>query len=768
MSESALVVERPGGAPAAEPPVSPALAAAHGLTADEYGRIVARLGRTPTFTELGLFQAMWSEHCSYKSSRVHLKGFPTTGPQVLEGPGENAGAVDIGAGLAAVFKIESHNHPSFIEPYQGAATGVGGIIRDVFTMGARPAALMNSLKFGPPDAPRMRYLIKGVVAGIGGYGNAFGCPTVGGEVGFEPGYAGNILVNAFCLGVAPTDRLFRARAAGVGNPVIYVGSKTGRDGIHGATMASAAFEAEGESKRPTVQVGDPFAEKLLLEACLELMAGDAVVAIQDMGAAGLTSSSAEMAARGGTGIELDLDRVPRREAGMTPYEIMLSESQERMLLVARAGREADVARVFAKWDLEAAVVGRVTDAGRLRVLAGGQVVADVPVAALTDEAPVYHRPAAEPAGRSAHHAIDWSACPAPAPGQWGAVLERLLTSPGLCSREWVWRQYDSIILTNTVVGPGSDAAVIRIKGTDRMLAMAVDGNGRHCTLDPYVGGALAVAEATRNVACAGARPLALTDCLNFGNPERPETMWQFAQAIAGMSEAARALGTPVVSGNVSFYNETDGVGIDPTPIVAAVGVIEGGRLPLRQAFRQAGDLVVVLGATGDDLGGSEYLKVVHGVAAGRPPALDLDAEARLQRLLVAAAAEGCLASAHDCSDGGLLVALAEATFGGRGAPPLGATVDLTGVPLVVGRDVRPEARLVGETPSRVVASIPPERFARLASLAAEAGVPLARVGIVGGDRLRVDGPGIALDLPVGSLREAWRTAFARMMGEELP
>ncbi|HEY8368845.1 MAG TPA: phosphoribosylformylglycinamidine synthase subunit PurL [Thermodesulfobacteriota bacterium] len=746
-----------------DPPVTPELAAAGGLTADEYERIVERLGRTPTFTELGLFQAMWSEHCSYKSSRVHLKAFPTSGPHVLQGPGENAGAVDVGGGLAAVFKIESHNHPSFIEPYQGAATGVGGIIRDVFTMGARPIALMNSLRFGPPDAPRMKHLIKGVVAGIGGYGNSFGCPTVGGEVGFEPGYAGNILVNAFCLGVAPADRLFRARAAGVGNPVIYVGSRTGRDGIHGATMASAAFEEGGESKRPTVQVGDPFAEKLLLEACLELMAGDAIVAIQDMGAAGLTSSSAEMAGRGGLGIEIDVDRVPRREAGMTPYEVMLSESQERMLLVARAGREAEVAAVFAKWDLEAAVVGRVTDDGRLRVIAGGAVVADVPVAALTDEAPVYRRPAAEPPDREARLALDLDACPPPAPTAWGETLERLLTSPGLSSREWVYRQYDSVILTNTVVGPGSDAAVVRLKGTDRMLAMAVDGNGRYGGLDPRAGGALAVAEATRNVACSGARPLALTDCLNFGNPERPETMWQFQEAIAGMSEAAAALGTPVVSGNVSFYNETDGVGIDPTPIVAAVGVIEGGRLPVPQGFRRAGDVVVVLGATGDDLGGSEYLKVIHGVVAGRPPALDLAAEAALQRLLVAAAAEGLLASAHDCSEGGLIVALAEATFGNRGEPPVGAVVDLSALPLVGGRPVRPESRLVAETPSRVVASVPPDRVAALEALAARHGVPMARVGEVGGDRLRVTGPGVDLDVAVAPLREAWRTAFARMM-----
>ncbi|HWP34138.1 MAG TPA: phosphoribosylformylglycinamidine synthase subunit PurL [Thermodesulfobacteriota bacterium] len=753
----------------ADPPATAELAAAHGLTADEYARIVALLGRPPGVTELGLFQAMWSEHCSYKSSRVHLARLPTAGPHVLQGPGENAGAVAIGDGLAAVFKIESHNHPSFIEPYQGAATGVGGILRDVFTMGARPVALLDSLRFGPPDAPRMRYLIKGVVSGIGGYGNAFGCPTVGGEVGFEASYAGNILVNAFCLGVAPVDRLFRARAAGVGNPVVYVGSKTGRDGIHGATMASAAFGADPEgSKRPTVQVGDPFAEKLLLEACLELMAGDAIVAIQDMGAAGLTSASAEMAARGGTGIELDLDRVPLREAGMTPYEIMLSESQERMLLVARAGREEEVARVFAKWDLEAVVVGRVTGDGRLRVRAGGRVVADVPVAALTSEAPVYRRPAAEPRDRAARLALDLARYPTPDPQAWNGILERLLTSPGLCSREWVWRQYDWLVLTNTVVGPGSDAAVLRVKGTDRMLAIAVDGSGRYTGLDPYSGGALAVAEATRNVACAGARPLALTDCLNFGSPERPEIMWQFEQAIAGMADAARALGTPFVSGNVSFYNETAGVAIDPTPVVAAVGLLEGGQRPLTQAFRRAGDLVVVLGATGEDLGGSEYLKVIHGVVAGRPPALDLEAEVRLQRLLVAAAAEGCLASAHDCAEGGLLVALAEATFGGRGQPPLGAAVDLTELPLVGGRPVRPEARLVGETPSRVVASVPPERLPRLAALAAEHGVPLARIGVVGGDRLRVSGPGVAVDLAVAPLREAWRTAFARMMGDEVP
>ncbi|HUI28230.1 MAG TPA: phosphoribosylformylglycinamidine synthase subunit PurL, partial [Candidatus Kryptonia bacterium] len=543
--------------PPNEPVVTPQLAAEHGLSADEYRRIIEVIGRTPTYVELGIFSVMWSEHCSYKSSRRWLRELPTHGPRVLQGPGENAGAVDIGDGLAAVFKIESHNHPSFVEPYQGAATGVGGILRDVFTMGARPIANLDSLRFGAIDHPRTRYLVHGVVSGIGGYGNCIGVPTVGGDLYFDAGYNDNILVNAFTIGIVRADRIFRARAAGVGNPVIYVGSKTGRDGIHGASLlASAEFGDETEHKRPTVQVGDPFTEKLLLEACLELMERDAIVAIQDMGAAGLTSSSVEMAARGGTGLILDLDRVPLRETGMTPYEILLSESQERMLIVAKAGAEATVQQVFAKWDLDASVVGTVTDDKRFRVRFGDEEVACVPLAALTDEAPAYERPAAPAPEFDAAQLLDLNHVPLP--GDYNHTLMQLLDAPNIASRSWVFRQYDYLVRGNTVVQPGSDAAVVRVKGTNKALALSVDCNSRYCQLDPYVGAMTAVVESARNVVCAGGLPIGLTDCLNFGNPEKPEVMWQFVEAIHGIRDACTALEVPVVSGNVSFYNETAG------------------------------------------------------------------------------------------------------------------------------------------------------------------------------------------------------------------
>src|SRR5579862_7709235 len=609
----------------------------HGLKRDEYDRIVTFLGREPNLTELGIFSVMWSEHCSYKSSRVHLKTLPTEGPQVLQGPGENAGAVDIGDGLAAVFKIESHNHPSFIEPYQGAATGVGGIIRDIFTMGARPIALLNSLRFGSLDDPRMRRIVRGVVSGIGGYGNSIGIPTIGGEVMFDESYQGNPLVNVFCLGIARQDAIVKGQASGVGNPVYYVGAKTGRDGIHGATMASAEFDEKSAEKRPAVQVGDPFMEKLLLEACLEVMQTDALVGIQDMGAAGLTCLTTEMGSRGGAGIEIDVSLVPQRETGMTPYEIMLSESQERMLLVVKRGREPEVERVFDKWDLHAVRIGEVTTDGMLRVRDRGAVVAEIPNRALTDEAPIYRRPMTEPEYLRDVQMLDLEGLDESRESDQGAALLALLGSPTIGSKRWVFRQYDHMVRTNTINLPGHGAGVVRIKGTERALAMSVDGNGRYGYLDPYRGAMPAVAEAARNVACAGARSLGATNCLNFGNPERPPIMWQFAKAVEGIGDACRALGVPITGGNVSLYNETDGSAIYPTPIIGVVGLLEHADRVVSRRFRQAGDAIILLGDDRGELGGTEYLKAVHGLVRGMPPALDLDAERALQTLLIALA-----------------------------------------------------------------------------------------------------------------------------------
>ncbi len=609
----------------------------HGLTADEFERIKRFLGREPNLTELGIFSVMWSEHCSYKSSRVHLRTLPTRGPQVLQGPGENAGAVDIGDGLAAVFKIESHNHPSFIEPYQGAATGVGGIIRDIFTMGARPIALLNSLRFGSLDSRGVPRLVEGVVAGIAGYGNSIGIPTVGGEIAFEPSYAGNPLVNVFCLGVARHGDIIKGVASGVGNAVYYVGAKTGRDGIHGATMASAEFDDKSAEKRPAVQVGDPFMEKLLLEACLEVMQTDALIGIQDMGAAGLTCSTTEMGSRGGAGVEIDVSLVPQRETGMTPYEIMLSESQERMLLVAKRGREAEVERIFEKWDLHAVKIGEVTSDGMLRVKERGVVVAEIPNRALTDEAPVYNRPFSEPEYLREAQQLDLAAIAsrskAVAPRD---ALLALLGSPTIASKHWVYRQYDHMVRTNTINMPGFGAGVVRVKGTDRALALSVDGNGRYVYLDPKRGAMLAVAEAARNVACAGARPLGATNCLNFGNPERPGIMWQFAKAVEGIGEACTALGVPITGGNVSLYNETDGKAIYPTPTIGVVGLLEHADRVVARRFRESGDVVVLLGEGLGELGGSDYLKVVCDRVRGMPPAIDLASERALQDLLVVA------------------------------------------------------------------------------------------------------------------------------------
>ena len=741
---------RVGATSLAQPSVTPEMIASHGLTQEEHGKIVEILGREPNYAELGVFSAMWSEHCSYKSSKRFLKLLPTEGRAVIQGPGENAGIVDIGDGLAAVFKMESHNHPSFIEPYQGAATGVGGILRDIFTMGARPVASLNSLRFGSFDHPRTRHLLGGVVAGIGGYGNCVGVPTVGGEIFFDESYNANILVNAFTLGIAKKRRIFKGRATGVGNPLIYVGAKTGRDGIHGATMASEAFSEESEKKRPTVQVGDPFTEKLLLEACLELMQTDSLVGIQDMGAAGLTSSSVEMAARGESGVELELSRVPLRETGMTPYEILLSESQERMLLVVKKGHEDQVQKIFEHWDLDAAVIGTVTKDRLFRVLFNRAEVIRIPVAALTSEAPVYSRPAERPASQDELQRLDLEKIPEPA--DLGETLKLLLDSPNIASKEWVYQQYDHRVRSNTVVGPSADAAVIRIKGVEHGLALTVDGNGRYCFLDPYVGGILAVAEAARNLACVGAQPLGLSDCLNFGSPERPDVMWQFSQVIEGMRDGCVALGVPVVSGNVSFYNETDGVPIFPTPTVAMVGLLPKVERNVTPWFKSEGDWVVLLGRTREELGGSEYLKVAHGSVKGTPPWIDLRLERAVQRACLKAIGKGIVRSAHDISDGGLAVALAECCMGGPDKP-LGARIELREM-------MRPDALLFGESQSRIVVSVKEKDLSRLRQIAAREGAPLQVLGEVGGSRLALQP---LVQLPVEELKSIWAGALERRL-----
>ncbi|HUR34742.1 MAG TPA: phosphoribosylformylglycinamidine synthase subunit PurL [Vicinamibacterales bacterium] len=730
----------------------------HGIKPDEYDRIVSFMGREPNLTELGIFSVMWSEHCSYKSSRVHLRTLPTEGPQVLQGPGENAGAIDIGGGLAAVFKIESHNHPSFIEPYQGAATGVGGIIRDIFTMGARPIALMNSLRFGALEASGTRRLLEGVVAGIAGYGNSIGIPTIGGEVYFEPSYAGNCLVNVFCLGIAQQTDIIKGVASGVGNPVYYVGAKTGRDGIHGATMASAEFDDKSAEKRPAVQVGDPFMEKLLLEACLEVMKTDALVGIQDMGAAGLTCSTTEMGSRGGAGVEIDVAHVPQRETGMTPYEIMLSESQERMLLVVKRGREQEVEAVFEKWDLHAVHIGEVTDDGMLRVKHDGRVVAEIPNRALTDEAPVYTRPMERPDYLDDVQQLDLDALSDTASA--GDTLVRLLGTGNIASKHWLYRQYDHMVQTNTVNLPGVGAGVVRIKGTDRALAMSVDCNGRFGYLDPRQGAMLGVAEAARNVACSGARPLATTNCLNFGNPEKPGIMWQFGQAVAGLGEACRALDVPITGGNVSLYNETDGKAIYPTPTIGIVGLIEHVDRVLTRQFKNAGDIVLLLGEGRGELGGSEYLKTVHDLVRGVPPALDLAAERALQSLLITLADQRLVRSAHDCSDGGLAVALAECTFGTGG---IGVEVSLTGVSVARDRRVNVAAELFGESASRVVVSASHENVTEVLQQAAKAGVPARVIGETGGNRLRMAvGGEVEVDVALEQAETAWSDAIGRI------
>ena len=737
-----------------ETSITPEIVAQHGLTPDEYQRVQKALGRVPNLVELGIFSAMWSEHCSYKSSRRFLKHLPTSGPRVLQGPGENAGVVDVGGGLAVAFKMESHNHPSYIEPFQGAATGVGGILRDVFTMGARPIASLNSLRFGKPSHPKTARLLEGVVAGIAAYGNSIGVPTVGGEVAFDECYDGNCLVNAFTLGLLKADKIFRGTASGVGNPVIYIGARTGRDGIHGATMASAEFDEESESKRPTVQVGDPFLEKLLLEACLELFKTDCLVGIQDMGAAGMTSSSVEMASRAGSGLDLDLDQVPQRESGMTPYEIMLSESQERMLLVAKKGREKEVLDICDKWDLSHAVIGRVTDTGKLLLRSHGAVVAELPIAPLTDEAPQYDRPRKRP---------DWQdelqKLPAvPEPADLNQALKTLLASPSVASKEWVYRQYDHMVRLGTAVRPGAgDAAVVRFTGQrEGGVAIAVDCNSRWCYLEPRLGAAHAVAESARNVSCVGGEPLAVTDCLNFGNPERPEIMWQFEQACLGIADACNALGTPVVSGNVSLYNETEGKGIFPTPSIGMVGLMDDCAKNAVSSFLRAGDQIALIGDLGQGhLGGSEYLKAVHGKIAGMPPPLDLAREKSIQAAVRAAVRAGVVRTAHDCSDGGLAVALAELCFG----RDLGCSIRLDST-------VRADGLLFGEDASRIVIAYAPSAAGQVAALCEQAGAPLVVLGEVSGNKLTVSrGDRSLIDATVSELKDVWSRALPALVGE---
>jgi phosphoribosylformylglycinamidine synthase subunit PurL len=714
---------------------------------------VARLGRRPTHAELGLFSALWSEHCSYKHSRVFLRRLPQTGPAVLQGPGENAGAIDIGDGWAVVFKIESHNHPSFIEPFQGAATGVGGILRDIFTMGARPIALLDSLRFGDPADPKTRHLIQGVVSGISWYGNCFGCPTVGGEIAFAPEYSGNPLVNVMCVGLVRAEEIFRARAEGVGNPVFYVGNKTGRDGIHGATMASAAFDERAAERRPTVQVGDPFTEKLLLEACLEAMASGAVVGIQDMGAAGLACCTSEMPARSNTGMDVDLTRVPRRESGMSAYEILLSESQERMLLVAEDGREPEIRRIFAKWDLDAVEIGRVTAGPDLVVGLDGTEVARVPVEALS-AAPTYEKPTAVPSWLVAQRAVNPLAFPEPADGT--EALEALLASPTIASKAWAFRQYDQQVGINTLVAPGSDAAVLRVKGTRRGLAVATDGNARYVALDPRRGAAMAVAEAARNVSCAGGRPLGVTDCLNFGSPERPEILWQFANAIDGIADACRALQLPVVGGNVSFYNETSGQAVLPTPVIGVVGVLDEVERHATQWFKGDGHRIALLGSTGISLGGSEYLWTRHGVLGGELAPLDLELEGRVQAAVRAAVQAGLVSASHDCAEGGVAVALAEGCVSGPAL--IGCTVTLA-------ESHRADLALFGEGPSRLVVTVETERAPAFEALMAEWLLPWCWIGQTGGARMVVEmGGRTVVNADLGRLRTVWRNGFERHVG----
>ncbi|MEH7883605.1 phosphoribosylformylglycinamidine synthase subunit PurL [Bacillus sp. JJ1609] len=712
-----------------------------GLSDSEFASVEKILGRLPNYTETGLFSVMWSEHCSYKNSKPVLKKFPVTGERVLQGPGEGAGIVDIGDGQAVVFKIESHNHPSAIEPYQGAATGVGGIIRDVFSMGARPIALLNSLRFGELDSPRVKYLFEQVVAGIAGYGNCIGIPTVGGEVQFDGAYEGNPLVNAMCVGLINHEDIKKGQAHGVGNTVMYVGAKTGRDGIHGATFASEELNESSEDKRPAVQVGDPFMEKLLLEACLELVKNDALVGIQDMGAAGLTSSSAEMASKAGSGIEMNLDLVPQRETGMTAYEMMLSESQERMLIVVEKGREQEIIDLFSKYELEAVAIGKVTDDKMLRLLHKGEVVADVPADALAEEAPVYYKPSSDAAYFREFQSMKNEI---PNVENYEATLLDLLQQPTIASKEWVYDQYDHMVRTSTVVSPGSDAAVVRIRGTEKGLAMTTDCNSRYIYLDPETGGKIAVAEAARNIVCSGGEPLAITDCLNFGNPEKPEIFWQFEKAVDGMSQACTTLGTPVIGGNVSLYNETNGTAVYPTPVVGMVGLVENLQHVTTQHFKNAGDLIYLLGETKDEFGGSELQKLVHGRIFGKAPELDLDVEASYQGQILIAIKNGIVASAHDVAEGGVAVALAESVIGSK---ELGAVVELEGNAV---------SALFSESQSRFILSIKPEHQIEFESL-----TDAVLIGkVVDAPVLKIDVNGEnVINQDTTGLKKAWKGAI---------
>ena len=746
---------RPG-----DPEVTPELVAAHGLSEDEYRLVLDLVGRAPTYTELGLFSALWSEHCGYKNSKPLLRTLPTEAPWVLQGPGENAGVIDIGDGIAAAFKIESHNHPSAIEPYEGAATGVGGILRDVFTMGARPVALLDALRFGPLESARVRYLFEGVVRGIGDYGNCVGVPNIGGEVHFDEAYEGNPLVNAMAIGLMKAEHLIRGEAAGPGNPIIAVGARTGRDGIHGATFASEELSEEAERSRPQVQVGDPFTEKLLLEASLELIRSGHIVGIQDMGAAGLASSSTEMAARSGTGVDIDVSRVPVREPGMTPYEILLSESQERMLVVALAGREDEVRAILERWELEAAVIGRVTDDGLYRVREGERVVAELPGEALVHGCPTYTREGVE--SEEVRRARSWT--PADPSSRTlsreraEAALLRLLGHPTIASKAWVYRQFDSTVRTNTALEPGGDAGVIRVRGTRRALAATTDCNGGYCWLRPRTGAMIAVAEAARNLACVGARPRAVTNNLNFGNPTRPEIYFQMSEAVAGMAEACRVFETPVVSGNVSLYNESPRGAVHPTPVIGMVGVLEDVSHLVRSAFQAPGDRLVLLGVSRDELGGSLHVRLEGDGLVGEPPAVDLAGERALQEALLALAREGLVRSAHDCSEGGLAVCLAESAVADREAP-LGVDVELpAGVP--------DDAALFGETQGRAVVSCRAPACARVLEVAEAYGVPAAEIGSVGAaGRFVLGAPGgrALVDLPIGEVADAWHEAIPRIM-----
>lgn len=749
--------------------ITPEIIQQHGLTAEEYTKILEIMGREPSITELGVFSVMWSEHCSYKSSRVHLGRLLTTGERVIVPPGENAGVVDIGDDWCVAFKVESHNHPSFIEPFQGAATGVGGILRDVFTMGARPIALMNSLRFGPLDdkkhGNRNKSILKGCVDGIAHYGNCFGTATVGGEVVFDEAYSLNPLVNAFALGIVRKDQIFFGKAEGVGNPILYVGAKTGRDGIHGATMASAEFDEEALEKRPTVQVGDPFLEKLLLEACLEAMRSGAIAGIQDMGAAGLTSSSVEMAARAGTGLELDLTLVPQRETGMTAYEMMLSESQERMLIVAKSGREKEVVDVFKKWDLDAVVIGKVVEGDRLKIIHHGKIEADMPIMAVTDNAPKYHRPMAAPVQNSKfkiQNSNQSSVLNLKSEIDNNEALRKLLSSLNICSKRWVYRQYDTMVRTNTAILPGADAAVVRVKETRRAISMCLDGNGRYVAVNPREGAKLVVAESARNNVCVGAKPIAVTNCLNFASPERPEVMWSFSEVIDGMTEACKMFETPVISGNVSFYNETDGRGILPTPTIGMVGLLEDVRKLVTQGFKSEGDIIALLGVTNDDLSVSEYAQTVLGLTTdelienGEVPKLDLNLEKLVQDTCLKLSDKNLLKSAHDCSDGGLAVAIAETCFSSLNREAIGAEIDLS------DENLDATAQLFSESPSRIVISFAADKLDQIKEIVGDC--PFAVIGKVSGESLKINVNGAeVVSATIDELENSWKTSLVNQL-----